>query len=209
MSETRFYFDFLASPVRMIGEDGVLTGLEIEDTTLEPRGDDTKAVRLGTTRIMEVDTVVFCIGDKVDESFGLPMEWNEFAKNPAPRFPQDGLSYEAFDPEGKKDLSHVFLAGWAREASSGLVGAARKDGTTGARAVLEYLETVPPTKDERINELQARIATLDHPVVTTELWARLDAIEAEIAAARDLSSFKYDTNEEMLEALGIGLTIHA
>ena len=38
------------------------------------------------------------IGDKVDESFGLPTQWNEVAKNPSPRFPGDGMSYEAVDP---------------------------------------------------------------------------------------------------------------
>lgn len=205
VSETRFLFDFLASPTRIVGDEkGRVSGLEVEDTTLVARGDDTKAVGLGTTRVLDVDTVVFCIGDRVDGQFGLPLTWNEFAKNPAPRFPQDGLSYEAHDPEGVLDLSHVFLAGWAREASSGLVGAARKDGTMGAKAVLEYLETLPVTTNGHFTDLNARLAELDHPVITTELWAELDRIEAEIAAEKGLSSFKFRANVEMFKALGLG-----
>ena len=71
VSKTHFYFDFLASPSRIIGnEQGFVTGLEIEDTTLVCSEGEVQAKRLGTKRILNVDTVIFCIGDKVDESFG-------------------------------------------------------------------------------------------------------------------------------------------
>ena len=98
-SQTVFRFDFLASPSRIEGDaQGNVCALEVEDTTLVPANGDTKAKGLGTRRLIEVDTVVFCIGDRVDSDFGLPVEWNEYVKNPTPRFPVDGLSYEVFDP---------------------------------------------------------------------------------------------------------------
>ena len=40
--------------------------------------------------IIPADTVIFCIGDRVDEELGLPVRWNEFVKNPEPRFPVFG-----------------------------------------------------------------------------------------------------------------------
>ena len=80
----------------------------------------TKAERLGTKRVLPVDSVIFCIGDRVDEEFGLPVRWNEFVKNPEPRFPVDGASYEAYDPETEKPVEGVFVAGWSREANSWL-----------------------------------------------------------------------------------------
>lgn len=207
VSETRFLFDFLASPTRMIGDAaGRVAGLEVEDTTLIPAGEnDTKARGLGTHRVLDVDTVVFCIGDRVDNDFGLPLQWSEFAKNPAPRFPQEGLSYEAYDPDKQQPVEGVFLAGWAREASHGLVGAARKDGTNGARAVLEYLSGAPVKPNGLIEALDEKLAALDHPVITTADWARLNAIEEQTAAERGLPSFKFGTNEEMFRALGIAL----
>src|SRR5690606_24688248 len=115
---------------------GRAAGLEVEDTTLVLSGDDTKARGMGTYRVIPGDTVVFAIGDKVDETFGLPVKWNSFVKCPEPRYPMAGNSYEAFDPERECVIEDVFMAGWAREASTGLVGAARKDGTNGAQAVL-------------------------------------------------------------------------
>ena len=100
VSETRFRFEFLSSPSVLLGDEaGGVSGLEIEETKLIPKNGDTKAQRLGTKRILDVDTVIFCIGDKVDENFGLPIEWNEFVKNPAPLYPVKDASYEAFDPE--------------------------------------------------------------------------------------------------------------
>ena len=144
ISATRFRFDFLASPTRIVGDEtGKVIGLEVEDTTLVPKNGDTKARSLGTKRILDVDTVVFCIGDRVDDRFGLPVQWNEFVKNPSPNFPIDGISYEAYDQETGKPLEGVFMAGWSREASSGLVGVARKDGENGAKALLQYLQTLP------------------------------------------------------------------
>jgi ferredoxin--NADP+ reductase len=144
VSNTRFHFEFLASPNRMLGNTaGHVTGLEVQDTTLECVEGEVQARRLATRRILDVDTVIFCIGDKVDEPFGLPIRHNAFVKNPHPRYPVDGLSYEAYAPDLDRPIDRVFLAGWSREASSGLVGVARKDGENGARAVLEFLHTHP------------------------------------------------------------------
>jgi len=205
VSETRFRFEFLSSPKQMLGdENGNLVGLEIDDTELLPRNGDTKAQRLGSTRVLDVDTVVFCIGDKVDESFGLPIQWNAFVKHPTPRYPVNDLSYEVFDPKTEKPIDGVFVAGWSREASSGLVGYARKDGEIGAEAVLQYLDALSPLEDTKIR-LQAvaeKMAGLPHPVVDKSGITRLIEIEGAQAEAQGLEDFKFDTNQEMLTALG-------
>ena len=202
-SETRFHFDFLASPTAILADEkGAVSGLEIEDTTLVKSNGATKAKRLGTTRILDVDTVVFCIGDTVDADFGLPMEWNEFAKNPEPRFPIDDVSYEAFDPETSTPLPGIFLAGWARAASEGLVGAARKDGTNGAKAVAQHLAKLEPAVPLDLEPFRKRLASLGRPVVTHEDLQRLGEIELLEAHKQELVEFKYHTNTEMLRAIG-------
>ncbi len=207
VSDTRFGFDFLASPTRMLGANGALTSLAVEETTLVQQGEETKSRNTGVTRVLDVDSVIFCIGDRVDDTFGLPLDkWGDFAKNPAPAFPIEGISYEAWDPATGQAIPGVFLAGWAREASHGLVGEARKDGTHGANAVLAALAAQPPkpytVPNGRFNSLHDRLAALGHPVITTAHWARLDEIERQIAIERGLPSFKFGTNEEMLAALG-------
>ncbi|MGD8330412.1 MAG: FAD-dependent oxidoreductase, partial [Acidobacteriota bacterium] len=165
ISDTRFFFRFFHSPKGMVGENGKCTGLEVEETYLEDRDGYLKAIGTGNTQVIPCDSVVFCIGDKVDDNFGLPIEWNEFVKNPEPRYPVEETSYEAFDPSGERDLSNIFVAGWSRKASDGLVGVARKDGTNGAHAVLQYLEDQGEASSTDTQALKNKLAGIDKVVV--------------------------------------------
>ena len=196
VSDTRFHFIFLASPVQMIGDaDGKLTQVEIEDNLLVEKDGDTKARGTGNKRRLDVETVVFAIGDKVDETFGLPVEWNEFVKNPNPKFPIDGDSYES-------PFEDVFVGGWSRKASSGLVGYARKDGTNASKAVWQYLQTKQPT-EPNLEAVTEKLKSLGKPIVTKEDVKRLEAAELAEAQKRGLEAFKYDNNEDMLAAMGL------
>ncbi len=202
VSDTRFRFEFLSSPVQMLGENGLLTHLEVEDTTLTLKENgDTKARGTGNKRLLDVGTVIFAIGDKVDETFGLPIEWNEFVKNENPLYPVEGISYEAFDPQAGKPIEGVFVGGWSRKASEGLVGYARKDGTNASRAVWQYLQTKQPDVSS-LEAITAKVKGLQKPAVTKDDIRRLEAVEAEEAQKRGLEEFKFASNEEMLRAMG-------
>ncbi|MBI3172194.1 MAG: FAD-dependent oxidoreductase [Chloroflexi bacterium] len=194
-SETKFRFEFLASPVQMLGRDGVLTQLEVEDNTLVLKDGETKARGTGVKRRIDVETVIFAIGDKVDDSFGLPVEWNEFIKSKEPRFPVDGISYES-------TIEGIFVGGWSRQASTGLVGYARKDGTNAARAVWQYLQAKSPSAASA-EAVSARLLALSKPVITKDDIKRLEAAEAAEAQKRGLEEFKFASNEEMLAAIGM------
>ncbi len=202
-SKTRFLFDFLASPVRIIGEGGLVRGLEIENTTLVSGHGEPQARRLGTRRVIPADTVIFCIGDRVEDNFGLPVRMNEFVKNPNPCFPVNGVSYEAFIPDLDVPVDRVFIAGWSREASSGLVGIARKDGENGAQAVLQYLQTQPELvgKAEALHNLKRRLDALGKPIITQAELVSLESAENLIAQQNNLEEFKFSTNQEMLAAI--------
>jgi ferredoxin--NADP+ reductase len=204
VSKTRFYFDFLASPSRILGnEKGHVNGLEVEDTSLVCTEGEVQAKRLGTRRILDVDTVVFCIGDKVDESFGLPVRRNAFVKNPSPLHPVEELSFEAFDPDLNRPVDRIFVAGWSREASSGLVGIARKDGENGARAVLDYLQSAPRLVEPKsiLDEFKEKLEKLNQPIVYKSDLRKL--VDAELIEAKKLGlpAFKFATNDEMLAAM--------
>jgi len=212
VSQTRFILQFLSSPVRIIGSNkGEVTGLEIEETRLVRTNGDTKAKGTGIKRIMDIDTVIFAIGDKVDEGFGLPVQWNEFVKNPAPRFPVDGISYETFDPQTNQPIDGIFVAGWSREASSGLVGLARKDGERAAKAVQQYLEILPPgaVTLAAVDALKQRLFSLGKPVIVKDDILRLEAVEQAEAEKQGLEEFKFASNEEMLAAMGMALEAQA
>lgn len=207
VSESRLLFDFLASPVRILGDaSGQVQGLEVEETKLIPFNGDTKARGTGIKRILDVDTVIFCIGDKVDETFGLPVQWNEFVKNPNPSYPVNGISHEVFDAQTGQPIQGIFVAGWSREASAGLVGVARKDGESGAQAMLQYLQIMPALENptavaDNVNKLLQKISK---PIITKANILRLEAVEQSEAERRNLDEFKFGSNEEMLAAIGSG-----
>jgi ferredoxin--NADP+ reductase len=196
VSDTRFRFEFLASPVQMIGdENGRLKQVELEDNILVEASGDTKARGTGNKRCLDVETVIFAIGDKVDDSFGLAVEWNEFVKNPNPRFPIDGISYES-------PVEDVFVGGWSRQASTGLVGYARKDGTNASKAVWQYLQTKQPI-EVNLKTVVEKLKSLNKPIVTKDDVKKLEAIELEEAKKRGMEEFKFDDNDEMLQAMGL------
>jgi ferredoxin/flavodoxin---NADP+ reductase len=196
ISDTRFRFEFLASPIRMIGnENGSVKQVELEDNILVEANGDTKAKGTGNKRLLDAETVIFAIGDKVDDAFGLPVEWNEFVKNQSPRFPIDGNSYEA-------PYEDVFVGGWSRKASSGLVGYARKDGTNASKAVWQYLQTKQPI-EPNLEAVAEKMKSLNKPVVVKEDIKKLEAVEQAEAQKRGLEAFKFNANEEMLQAIGL------
>jgi ferredoxin--NADP+ reductase len=202
-SRSRFRFEFLVSPVRLIGDDrGHVSAVEVEDNLLIHKGGYTEARGTGNRRTIEADTVIFAIGDTVDADFGLPLARSEYAKNPSPHYPMEGLSYEAYDPQAGQSIPGVFLAGWARQASSGIVGTARKDGTHGARALWQYLQTVPPAP-AHLDRLSARLMALGKPIITRDDVKRLEAAEQAEAEKRGLPYFKFSSNEDMLDAMGL------
>ncbi len=203
--DTRLLFKFLTSPVQLLGQNGKLNQLEIEDNLLVLKDGALKSQGTGVKHMLDVETVIFAIGDKVDDLFGLPVVSNEFVKNPSPRFPMEGLSYEAFNPVANSPIPDVFVGGWSRKASTGLVGVARKDGTNASKAVWQYLQTLQPTTVD-LEAVAGRLKTGDRPIVTKEEIKKLETVEAAEAQKRGLEEFKFASNEQMLQAIGSTIT---
>jgi ferredoxin--NADP+ reductase len=199
---SHFKLMFLASPVAVLEENARVCGLELEDNTIYFADGEIKARGLGTRHTLAVDTVIFAIGDSVDAQLGLPISGFEYVMNPVPRFPVEGISYEVFDPKTKATVQGVFVAGWSRQASTGVVGLARKDGINGAKALLQYLEALEPVDPAHLKYARQSMRQLKPTVVTASDLIQLRAAEEQQAQLRGLSWFKFSTNQEMLAAIG-------
>ncbi len=201
MSDSRLTMRFLSSPICIHGDaHGRVTGLEIEENTLVQNGTEPKAKGIGTRQMLDVDTVIFAIGDRVDNQFGLPVKDNVFIKCDEPLYPVEGISYEAFDPITECNVKRLFIAGWSRQASVGLVGVARKDGTNGAKALSQYLKTLTP-KPVSIQPFLERLGQTEKPVIRYADVQLLESAERAMAERLGLDEYKYATNEDMLRAI--------
>jgi len=205
VSQTRFRFEFLASPVRVLGDwmNGV-NALKVEENTLVGTDGNVKARGTGNTRQIEADTIIFAIGDTVDRDFCVPIFNDAYMSAPQPRFPVEGVSYEAFNPDTNQPIDRVFLAGWARQASTGLVGVARRDGERAADAILQFLRSQGPMRDldNVVEKFEQRVVETHERVVDKPHLTRLKIAETAEAQKLGLEDFKFATNDEMFTAMG-------
>jgi ferredoxin--NADP+ reductase len=209
VSETKMAFKFLASPKRILVDgNNRVRGLEMEDNKLDPKGEDTVAVGLKQYYEFPCDAVVFAVGDKVDETVGLPYKSGMFITNPnkTGNDPDDAL-FQAYDETTSKIVDGVFLSGWARKASEGLVGIAKRDGDWCAEVVNRYLAPKPPGNHSKVVLDKLKTFLNDrksHPVDVKNLRALEAAEKAHKSATDCIGEFKYASNQEMIELIERG-----
>jgi ferredoxin--NADP+ reductase len=206
-SQTRLRFHFLSSPKRVLTDaQNQVTGLELEDTRLEVKGADTAAVGLKTYYTLPCHSVVFAVGDRVDEKVGLPYKNGGFVTNPnrTPNDPDDSL-FQVYDEAAGAVVPGVFLCGWARKASEGLVGVAKRDGEWCSEVVTRYLANREPMSSEEVSRKLRQLETLlksrQPDLVRADDLVVLSEMEKQEGQRRDIEEFKFPTNEEMLAAI--------
>jgi len=208
-SDAKMSFKFLASPKRILVDgNNRVRGLEMEDNKLEPKGEDTAAVGLKQFYEFPCDSVVFAVGDRVDETVGLPYKSGVFVTNPnkTNNDPDDAL-FQAYDESTGNVLDGVFLAGWARKASEGLVGVAKRDGDWCAEVVGRYLLTKPAMGNPTsvLEKLQAMLRERKCRPVRVKGLRALEAAERACQAKDNcIGEFKFATNQEMLRLIEQG-----
>src|ERR1044071_1609656 len=203
----RLTFRYLCSPTKVIANDqGRVAALEAEENVMLLQDGKTVAKGTGKMRRIEVDCVVYAIGDQDDASLGLPFSRGAFVTNPE-RLPGDPnlAAYQPYDPETKKVLDGIFVAGWSRNASVGLVGVAKQDAERGMKVVNEYLAHKEGLSSGDMEaKVEALIDLLNKrgvTIVTREDIQLLESAEQEEARARKTWDFKYTTDEEMLQVI--------
>ena len=200
--KSKLTFRFLASPVGIeSGENGQIERLRVVENMLVRDGENTWPKATDKETSLDVDTLIFAIGDLADPTLGLPYGKNSYITNSDPAEP-DRAAYEVFDPASGRVLDGVFVVGWARKASEGLVGKARFDAEQGTGHILKYLEGAEVKSSPSAEEILQGMLSRGIDAVTKEDISRLGQVEAQQAESLGLPEFKFSTNEEMLRAIG-------
>ena len=203
----RLTFRYLYSPIKVIANDrGRVAGLEAEQNIMVLQDGKTVAKGTGTTQRIDVDSVIYAIGDQVDASLGLPFSRGAFVTNPE-KLPGDPnpAAYQPYDPELKKPIVGIFVAGWSRNASVGLVGVAKQDAERGMKVVNAYLAQKPGSSagemETKVEALIERLKSKGVAPVTKEDVELLEGAEQEAARARKTWDFKYISDDKMIEVI--------
>ena len=195
----RLTFRFLNSPVAITpGPDGRIARLTVAENILAERNGSIAAKATNQTSELDVDTMIFAIGDMHDPSVGLPCGKDGYITNPAahPR-----ASYEVFDPNVGSASEGIFVVGWARKPSEGLVGIARHDGEVGAAHVAEFLSHVQAPQSASAEEIARALDSKGVQLVSKADLAWLAKAEEREAQSRGIAYFKFSDDMEMLSAV--------
>ncbi len=200
VTSPRLTFRFLSSPTAIQpGPDGRIARLTVANNLLTSRDGKIGVKPTGTTDDIDVDTLIFAIGDKHDPSVGLPFGQWGYATNPDKE--RECAPYEVFDPEVGKPWEGVFVVGWARNASEGLVGIARHDGEVGAAHVIDYVAGQTQTASAPVSEITDFLKRNQISFVTKSDLPFLSSAEETEAKARGVPWFKFSDDDEMLAAI--------
>ena len=176
-------FDMFASPIRFVGTDGKITGVEVERTVVEAG----RAKGTGETCVIPASMVVSCIG---------------YRSSPIPDVPFDERAGRFANDEGRI-LPGIYCVGWARRGPTGTIGTNRPDGYDVIEKVVEDAEsgTLGPVGKKGRAGFDALAEQRGLDVVTFRDWQKIE--EAENAAAREGSPReKFVDIESMIAALG-------
>jgi ferredoxin--NADP+ reductase len=195
----RLRFAFLTSPQAIHADaSGRIDRLTLTENRLVAReGGGTSPKATDRTQELDVDTMIFAIGDIVDAGFGLPSAKGGYVTNPDEADAQSA-AYEVFDPQTGKVIEGNYVVGWARKASEGLVGVARKDAEVGAAHVLKYLESATEKTTATPEEILRKIEAKGLQLVPKPDLAYLASAEQQQATERGMPSFKFADDKTML-----------
>jgi ferredoxin--NADP+ reductase len=203
----KLQFRYLCSPIKVIANDqGRVAALQLEENEMILQDGKTVAKGTGKHNQIEIDCVIYAIGDQVDASLGLPFSRGAFVTNPGKLDGDpDPAAYQPYDPEAQRVLDGIYVAGWSRNASVGLVGVAKQDAERGMKVVNRYLSTKEGFSS---GEMEAKIEAVLHilekkgaSVVTKEDVEILESVEQEEARNRKTWDFKFTGDNQMLQVI--------
>jgi ferredoxin--NADP+ reductase len=200
-------FRYLCSPTRVLpNSENNVAALEVELNKLVVENGRTAPKGTGQKVELPLDCVIYAIGDEVDASLGLPFSRGAFVTNPA-HLPGDPnpAQYQPFNPDTKQALDGLFVIGWSRNASVGLVGVAKQDAERGMKVVNAYLAGregfEPQEVQQKIERVLDKLEENKVSFVTKDDVAVLEAKEKEEAKARNTWEYKYSSDDDMLEII--------
>jgi ferredoxin/flavodoxin---NADP+ reductase len=193
---------FLSSPKAFLADSaGRVSKMVIAENDLVLNADGSTSARSnGQTSELDVDTVLFAIGDKHDPQIGLPMGPEGYATKPDPSKPGEP-SFEVWDPAGARVIPGRFVVGWARKASTGLAGIARHDGELGARKALEYLNNLLDPDTLSARQIRERLSEKGIRSIDKQDLALLAQAERREGPVTLPMSFNFSDNGEIFRAI--------
>lgn len=191
--QRRVHFRFCVSPTALLGTDGRLTAVRMEQNALTPNGSgDVSARGTGLFSELEAGLLFRSVGYKGTPLDGLPFD----ARNGVIPNEQGRIMQGVGDQPAS---GREYVAGWIKRGPSGVIGTNKPCAVESAEAMLADAAAATTAATGNIDTLLSERGVR---VVTFEDWKRLDAAEIADGAAVGRPRVKLATREAMLARLG-------
>ncbi|MDN5858446.1 MAG: FAD-dependent oxidoreductase [Pseudonocardia sp.] len=185
----RIHLRFLRTPVRVLGEDGRVSGLVVDRNVVD--GDRVRGT--GEQETLDVGLVVRAIGYAAEPVPGLPFD------AASGTVPNDGGRVR----DGGVPVPGAYVTGWIKRGPTGVIGTNKGDAHETVAAVLEDLPGLPPSRGGDA-ELRAALAAHGVEPIDWTDWLHLDAEEVRRGGLRGTARVKVAELAEMLAAIRDG-----
>jgi ferredoxin/flavodoxin---NADP+ reductase len=182
----RVHLRFLRSPVRLLGENGRVSGVVVERNVIDGDG---RVVGTGEEETLDVGLVVRAIGYDAEPIPGLPFdERTGTVPNEGGRVMRDGVP-----------VPGAYVTGWIKRGPTGVIGTNKGDALETVAALLEDLPSLPAPAHPEPEALRAVLAEYGVRPVDWTSWLRLDAEEVRRGGLRGAERVKVAAMAEMLD----------
>ena len=181
------------SPVEILGEDGQVTGVRIEENDLYAADDGSVRSRgNGKFHDVQAEMVFTSVGYRGIRIPGLPFdERSGVIPNERGRVEEDGTV-----------VPGVYVVGWAKRGPSGVIGTNRADAQETVAQMFEDLPDLSAAPVRTAEEAHAAVSTAQTAFTDWDDWVQLDALERAKGAELGRVRLKFSRVDEMLRVLG-------
>ena len=195
----RIIMRFLASPVEIIGADGRITGLKIEQNELvvDPNG-ALRSRGVGRFEIIPAGLVLRSIGYRTVPIEGVPFDPATSTIN--------NVAGQIIHPNTGEVVHGEYVVGWAKRGPTGLIGNNKPDAAATVDAMLADLPAVQRFHDHRRDpsQIEALLRERGIDYVTYGDWQVLDQYEVAAGRAQGRPRVKVTTVPEMMAVIREG-----
>jgi ferredoxin--NADP+ reductase len=195
----RIVLRFLASPVELIGADGRISALRIEQNELvvDPNG-ALRSRGVGQFEIIPTGLVLRSIGYRTVPIEGVPFDPATSTIN--------NVAGQVVHPNTGEVVHGEYVVGWAKRGPTGLIGNNKPDAAATVDAMLADLPALQRLGDNRCDPSQVVTLLRERGIdyVTYGDWQILDRYEVAAGRTQGRPRVKVTTVPEMMEVIRAG-----
>ncbi|MBK1783423.1 FAD-dependent oxidoreductase [Prauserella cavernicola] len=186
----RLHLHFFHSPVEVLGDNGVVSGLRTERTALTGDG----SVRgTGTYHDWDVQAVYRAVGYLSSHLADVPFDHDSAT------VPHESGRVLDID---ENQLEGVYVTGWIKRGPVGLIGHTKGDATETVTSLLTDAPNLPAAPQRDPRAIEEFLADRGIGYTTWEGWLRLDAHERALGEQQGRARVKVVERDEMVRVSG-------